>query len=91
MIPNAISLSRIFLVIPIIYLIASGNEYLALLIFLLGCLTDFMDGFLARKYNQETILGENLDLLVDKLFICILLVFLPFHFDNFLIIYLTII
>ena len=65
MIPNVISLSRIFLVIPIIYLIASGNEYLALLIFLLGCLTDFMDGFLARKYNQESILGENLDLLAE--------------------------
>ena len=83
MIPNAISLSRIFLVIPIIYLIASGSEYLALLIFLLGCLTDFMDGFLARKYNQESILGENLDLLADKLFICILLVFLPFHLITF--------
>ena len=90
MIPNAISLSRIFLVIPIIYLIASGNEYLALLIFLLGCLTDFMDGFLARKYNQESILGENLDLLADKLFICILLVFLPFHFDNFLLLFFSI-
>jgi CDP-diacylglycerol--glycerol-3-phosphate 3-phosphatidyltransferase len=90
MIPNVISLSRIFLVIPIIYLIASGNEYLALLIFLLGCLTDFMDGFLARKYNQESILGENLDLLADKLFICILLVFLPFHFDNFLLLFFSI-
>ena len=88
--PNAISLSRIFLVIPIIYLIASGSEYLALMIFLLGCLTDFMDGFLARKYNQESILGENLDLLADKLFICILLVFLPFHFDNFLLLFFSI-
>jgi CDP-diacylglycerol--glycerol-3-phosphate 3-phosphatidyltransferase len=90
MIPNVISLSRIFLVLPIIYLIATGNEYLALLIFLLGCLTDFMDGFLARKYNQESILGENLDLLADKLFICILLVFLPFHFDNFLLLFFSI-
>jgi CDP-diacylglycerol--glycerol-3-phosphate 3-phosphatidyltransferase len=90
MIPNVISLSRIFLVFPIIYLIATGNEYLALLIFLLGCLTDFMDGFFARKYNQESILGENLDLLSDKLFICILLVFLPFHFDNFLLLFFSI-
>ncbi|MDC3060177.1 CDP-alcohol phosphatidyltransferase family protein, partial [SAR86 cluster bacterium] len=70
MIPNIISLSRIFLVIPIIYLILSGNENLALLIFILGCFTDFMDGFFARKYKQESILGENLDLLADKLFIC---------------------
>ena len=90
MIPNIISLSRIFLVIPIIYLILSGNENLALLIFILGCFTDFMDGFFARKYNQESILGENLDLLADKLFIGILLVFIPFHFDNFSFLFLSI-
>ena len=90
MIPNIISLSRIFLVIPIIYLILSGNENLALLIFILGCFTDFMDGFFARKYNQESILGENLDLLADKLFICTLLIFLPFHFDNLSFLFLSI-
>ena len=90
MIPNIISLSRIFLVIPIIYLILSGNENLALLIFILGCFTDFMDGFFARKYKQESILGENLDLLADKLFICSLLIFLPFHFDNFSFFFLSI-
>ena len=90
MIPNIISLSRIFLVIPIIYLILSGNENLALLIFILGCFTDFMDGFFARKYKQESILGENLDLLADKLFICTLLIFLPFHFDNFSFLFLSI-
>ena len=49
MIPNVISLFRIFLVLPIIYLIAAGNEYLALFIFLLGCFTDFMDGFLLEN------------------------------------------
>ena len=84
MIPNIISLSRIFLVIPIIYLILNGNVNFALLVFVFGCLTDFLDGFFARKFNQESILGENLDLLADKLFIGILLVFLPFHFDNLL-------
>ena len=90
MIPNAISLSRIFLVIPIIYFILTGKENLALLVFAIGCLTDFLDGFIARKFNQESILGENLDLLADKLFICILLIFLPFHFDNFLLLFFSI-
>ena len=84
MIPNVISLSRIFLVIPTIYLILNGKESLALLIFIFACLTDFLDGFFARKFNLESILGENLDLLADKIFIVILLVFLPFHFDNLL-------
>ncbi len=90
MIPNVISLSRIFLVIPIIYLILNGEENLALLFFALGCLTDFMDGFIARKFNQESKLGENLDLLADKLFIGILLIFLPFHYDNFLLLFFSI-
>ncbi len=90
MIPNVISLSRIFLVIPIIYLILNGKENLALMVFIFGCLTDFLDGFFARKYNQESILGENLDLLADKLFICILLVFIPFHFDNLLLLFFSI-
>lgn len=90
MIPNVISLSRIFLVIPIIYLILDGKENLALIVFLFGCLTDFLDGFFARKYNQESILGENLDLLADKLFIGILLVFIPFHFDNLLLLFFSI-
>ena len=90
MIPNVISLSRIFLVIPIIYLIVTGDEKLALLAFALGCLTDFMDGFFARKFKQESILGENLDLLADKLFICILLIFLPFHFDSFLLLFFSV-
>lgn len=85
MIPNLISISRILLLFPILYLILFGHERLALALFILACFTDFLDGYLARLLNQETILGENLDLLADKIFITIILIFLPFHYDNFLI------
>lgn len=41
------------------------NFYLAIFFIILG-LTDFLDGFLARKYNQETLIGSILDPIADK-------------------------
>ena len=84
MIANLISISRIFLLFPLLYLILIGHERLALALFLFACFTDFLDGFFARLLNQESILGENLDLLADKIFVTVILIFLPFHYDNFL-------
>ena len=89
MLPNFISLSRVILILPIIYLIMSGNNYLALVVFFIASFTDFLDGFLARKTNNETILGSNLDLLADKIFVCVLLIFISFHFDNFIFLIMT--
>ncbi len=85
MIPNLISLSRVFLIIPIIYCIIIGNIYTGLALFIVAGLTDFLDGFVARYLDKESILGANLDLLADKLFVCILLIFISFHFDNLII------
>ncbi len=82
MIPNLISISRILLILPIIYLIFIGNTFFSLVIFSLAGLTDFLDGYVARLMRQETILGANLDLLADKIFICTISIFLAFHFDN---------
>jgi|TARA_A100001015_G_scaffold239947_1_gene273476 CDP-diacylglycerol--glycerol-3-phosphate 3-phosphatidyltransferase len=84
MIPNIISFSRIFLIFPIIFFILIGEMYISLALFLLGCLTDYFDGLVSRIYNQESIFGANLDLLADKIFVCCLMIFLSFHFDNFI-------
>src|SRR5262249_57862126 len=46
------------------------------LIFVLGGVTDLLDGYLARKRGQETVLGAFLDPLADKLFVLGTLVFL---------------
>ena len=90
MIPNLISLSRILLILPIIFCIIINHIYLALVIFLIASFTDFLDGFIARRLKQESVLGENLDLLADKIFVSSLLIFISFHFDNFIFLIMTI-
>ena len=90
MIPNLISLSRIFLIVPIILCILINDVYLAFLFFLFASFTDFLDGYLARYLKQESILGANLDLLADKIFVSSLLIFISFHFDNLIFLIMTI-
>lgn len=90
MIPNLISLSRIFLIFPIIFCIMINNIYLAILFFLIASFTDFLDGYFARYLDQESILGANLDLLADKIFVSSLLIFISFHFDNLIFLMMTI-
>ena len=90
MIPNLISLSRIFLIFPIIFCIMINNIHLALLFFLIASFTDFLDGYFARHLKQESILGANLDLLADKIFVSSLLIFISFHFDNLIFLTMTI-
>ena len=74
-----ITCSRIFLIIPVIYLTSLEKvefNFLALICFLLAGLTDYLDGYVARKTNTESSLGALLDLLADKLLVCLTLVWL---------------
>ena len=74
-----ITFSRIFMIIPVIYLTSLERiefNFLALICFLLAGLTDYLDGYIARKTNTESSLGALLDLLADKLLVCLTLVWL---------------
>ncbi|MCK5721342.1 MAG: CDP-alcohol phosphatidyltransferase family protein, partial [Gammaproteobacteria bacterium] len=60
-IPNIISILRILLVVPLAYFLWAQDYLTALLLFLIGGLSDGLDGFLARRYHWETELGVILD------------------------------
>tara|TARA_Y100001970_G_scaffold250206_1_gene321688 strand:+ start:7522 stop:8067 length:546 start_codon:yes stop_codon:yes gene_type:complete len=76
---NFITFLRIFLIIPIIYFIQASTlitTILALFLFVFAGLTDYLDGYIARKTESESSLGALLDLLADKLLVCIVLIWL---------------
>ncbi len=64
---NLLTIFRIILIAPFLYLINHGRFGAALLIFFIASLTDFFDGFVARKFNQQSKLGQALDPLADKI------------------------
>ncbi|HYC88647.1 MAG TPA: CDP-diacylglycerol--glycerol-3-phosphate 3-phosphatidyltransferase [Thermoanaerobaculia bacterium] len=68
--PNALTLFRIFLVPFLVVVLLtkfSGREFVGLSIFLVAAITDFFDGWVARRRNQTTRLGALLDPIADKL------------------------
>ena len=82
---NFITIARILLA-PIIFLfLIFGNYLVCIILFFLACLTDYFDGYLARKYNAESQIGEILDPIADKILIVFLLIGLSVELDSFLI------
>ncbi len=83
--PNILSLSRIFLLAPIIIFFYKSLYLLSLIVFILAAVTDYLDGYIARKKNQNSEQGALLDLLSDKIFVSVLLIWMTFSFDSLLI------
>ena len=64
--PNAVTLSRLFLV-PVLILVLKQEDYVAALaIFLIAGVSDALDGFIAKRFNLVSQLGAVLDPLADK-------------------------
>ena len=70
--PNTITLARISVVPFLFFLLMSPGPFWSLVLaalFVLASITDFLDGFIARKYNLITTMGKFLDPLADKLIV----------------------
>ena len=73
--PTVLTILRI-LIIPLFIIEAPTNPQLGAFLFLIASVTDFLDGYLARKFGQITKLGIILDPIADKLLVITALIIL---------------
>jgi len=73
--PTIITFSRILIIVPFIW-VASRNPLLGAILFAIAAVTDFLDGYLARRSQQITKTGILLDPIADKLLVIAALIVL---------------
>lgn len=82
-VPNALTLVRLLLIPAIVYLYAGRREYgAAAVLVVLSGVTDVLDGFIARRFNQISDLGKFLDPVADKLTQGTVLICLCFRYSR---------
>ena len=73
--PNKLTTLRVIMIPFFVFFMltdvgGSANKWIALALFVIASLTDFLDGKIARKYNLVTNFGKFMDPLADKLLVC---------------------
>jgi len=73
--PNKLTIIRMIMIVPFVIVMLAGSaipagKWIALALFIVASMTDFVDGYLARKYNLVTNFGKFMDPLADKLLVC---------------------
>lgn len=86
MLPNILTMSRIFS-IPLIIICFFQGSYIAhcisFILFIFACITDFLDGYLAREFYKISKLGRFLDPIADKILVsCSILLLVGFDYIN---------
>ena len=80
---HSLTFFRLFSGPIIFYFVLLSNQYgLALIFFIFSSLSDYLDGFLARRYDLESTFGEVLDPIADKVLVLFLIVTLTLHFQS---------
>lgn len=77
--PNKLSVARVLCIPAIVTLLYFENQTCRLVaagLFILGCITDFLDGKIARKHNLVTDFGKFIDPVADKLLVLTTLIML---------------
>lgn len=65
-IPNILTFTRLITAPIIGYLIVQQQIWLSLALFTYSCITDFLDGFIARRYKMHSVVGSIIDPMADK-------------------------
>tara|TARA_X000001036_G_C20632100_1_gene787595 strand:+ start:900 stop:1457 length:558 start_codon:yes stop_codon:yes gene_type:complete len=87
---NLLTFIRIIFAVIISGLLILGDYYLyALILFIFAGISDFLDGYLARKYNASSDIGEILDPIADKILVVFVLITLSVNLSSFLIAFLS--
>lgn len=76
LVPNIITIARILAIIPIVALVMQGDIILrlvALILYVIAAASDWLDGYLARAWNQYSPFGRMLDPIADKVLVGILI------------------
>jgi cardiolipin synthase (CMP-forming) len=73
-IPNLLTVLRLFTIPLFAYLVLNREIGWAFLVLFIASFSDWLDGLLARKLNQYSVLGEKLDPIVDRLYIITLVI-----------------
>lgn len=73
-VPNAISFLRLLMVPVVLLLILTGRDVAAVVVLVCSGVSDWVDGVIARKFNQSSRLGRFLDPSADRLFIAVTLI-----------------
>jgi CDP-diacylglycerol--glycerol-3-phosphate 3-phosphatidyltransferase len=80
-IPNILTISRIILSFLLVLIVFLGARLLTIvIIFAIAALTDFFDGFLARKYKLETEIGRKMDIIADRILMLSLVIAIVAYF-----------
>jgi cardiolipin synthase (CMP-forming) len=65
-VPNILSFYRILSFPVVLYFILTGKETIFVILLIINLITDFLDGYIARKFNLQTEFGARLDSLADE-------------------------